>query len=327
VRLVVLILMCLAARAAAQPPPTPDVRPWAEGVPEDKQALALKAYEEGNAEFVQDRFAQAVTKYREALGHWDHPSIRFNMAVALINLGQPIEARESLDRALAFGEAPLGPDLHRQALTYQRLLDGQLTRLTIKCDEPDAEVSLDGIVLFKAPGSVTSWIAPGQHQLVATKPGYLTSSQSLALVPGTTETFDVRLLPYTSTTRTTRRWAPWKPYAVVASGALVAGFGGILYAVAASDYSAYDDHIRTDCPRGCSAGDLAAMPDVVAIKDRADSEQAAAFSLFVVGGALAVAGGVGLYLNQPRIEVVAPSLTPAIMPRPGGAVLTVDVRF
>jgi hypothetical protein len=325
VRLVVLLLALLTVPAAAQPQP-PEVRPWAEGVPEEKQALALAAYDAGNAEFVESRFAQALAKYREALAHWDHPAIRFNMVVCLINLDQLLEARESLERALAFGPAPLGAELHQQALTYRKLLEGRLTRVTIRCDEPGAEVSLDGITLFVAPGEATRWVTPGKHQLVAMKAYYLPMSETLDLDPGTTPVVACRLYANITATRTTRRWSTWKPYAVAGAGMFVAGLGGIAHALAARDYRAYDDAIRVACPRGCSAAEAAALGDERAIRSVADSRRTAAIALFALGGALTVAGGAALYLNQPRTEVVSP-VTPGVVAGPGGVVLTLDGSF
>lgn len=324
VRLVVVILAALAAPAAAQESPAP--RPWADGVSDEKQALALAAYDQGNAEFVESRFAQALAKYREALAYWDHPAIRFNMVVCLINLDQLLEARESLERALAFGPAPLGPELHQQALTYKKLLEGQLTHVTIRCDEPGAEVSLDGVTLFVSPGQATRWVTPGKHQLVAMKAFYLPMSETLDLDPGTTPVVECRLYPNVTTTRTTRRWSTWKPYAIAGAGVLVVGVGGIAYGLAARDYGAYDDAIRVACPRGCSAAETAMLVEPNAIRSGADFRRKAAVSLFALGGAFAIAGGVGLYLNQPRTEVSAP-LIPGVVGGPGGMMLTLDGSF
>ncbi|HUQ03953.1 MAG TPA: hypothetical protein VM261_15755 [Kofleriaceae bacterium] len=333
--LLILVAFCgvaVAQEAPAPPPPPPvELRPWAAGVPEAEQQIALAGLERGNVEYAESRYAPAIAIYREALKHWDHPAIRFNVAVCLINLDQPIEARDELERALVFGEAPLGPDLYKQALTYRKLLDGQLAHITIRSTEPDAEVRLDGAFLFRAPGERTLWLRPGEHQLVATKADFLTYSETLSLHGGLTDTIDVRLMPFTSTTRTTRRWKPWKPYAVAGAGVLVAGFGGIAYALAARDYDRYDDEIREVCPRGCNAEEVEGLGDVRAIKNRAETKQAFAVSLFVVGGAAVIAGGVGLYLNQPRTEVVAPPAPPPVMPGvivgPGGVMFTLDGGF
>ena len=57
-----------------------DNKPWAAGVSEAEQKTALVIYKQGNVEFEESRYAQALAKYREALRHWDHPAIHFNMA-------------------------------------------------------------------------------------------------------------------------------------------------------------------------------------------------------------------------------------------------------
>src|SRR5262249_45044475 len=135
---IVLVLAATSVRARA------DDKPWAVGVPQAEQDSALAMYRDGNGEFEESRYAQAVTKYREAGKHWDHPAIRFNMAVSLINLDQPLEAYENLTAALKFGAAPIGNEAFAQAQTYKKLLDGQLTHLKITCDVDGAEVTLDG---------------------------------------------------------------------------------------------------------------------------------------------------------------------------------------
>ena len=125
--LVVASILALAlTRVAAA-----DDKPWAAGVSDAEQQKALAIYREGNAEFEESRYAQALTKYREALKHWDHPAIRFNMAVCLINLQQPLEAFEHLEAGMKYGAAPLGPELYAQGVTYKKLLDGQLTHLKV----------------------------------------------------------------------------------------------------------------------------------------------------------------------------------------------------
>jgi hypothetical protein len=70
-------------------------RPWAASVSARDQAIARELYGAGNQEFVESRYAPALKKYREAITHWDHPAIRFNMAVALINLERPVEASDN----------------------------------------------------------------------------------------------------------------------------------------------------------------------------------------------------------------------------------------
>jgi hypothetical protein len=184
------------AQPSADPPLTRpaahgEARPWAAGVSEREQALALELYLAGNQEFAESRFTLAIAKYREALWYWDHPAIRFNMAVSLINLDQSIEAQENLESSLRYGAAPLGVSLYNQGLTYRKLLDAQLVRLRIACPEPDAKVTLDGKVLFTGPGSTEQIVLPGEHQVVATKVGFVTVSETLVLVAGKTSAYEI----------------------------------------------------------------------------------------------------------------------------------------
>jgi len=167
--------------------------PWAIGVSDEEQAAALEIYNAGNAEFEQGRYEQALAKYRDAIKHWDHPAIRFNMAVCLINLEDRRAALDSLELALRFGATPLGAAMYGQGLTYKKLLLQQLSRLQLSCKETGADVSLDGHKLFTAPGDVTLYVPPGGHQIVAEKPGYLTETMSLLLEPGMVAVRDIHL--------------------------------------------------------------------------------------------------------------------------------------
>src|SRR5262249_25641806 len=135
-------------QAASQPEATADRpkldRPWAEKVPESAQKEALQLFEEGNKLFETSEHTAALAKYREALKVWDHPAIRFNAAVALINLDQPLAANENLELALRYGALPFSQENYQQALTYRKLLHGQLATLKVSCSEPGAELSMDG---------------------------------------------------------------------------------------------------------------------------------------------------------------------------------------
>ena len=246
----------LPTRPVDKPPPADRAeRPWAKGVPEEAQKQALLLFEEGNKLFENSEHAVALAKYREALKVWDHPAIRYNAAVALINLDQPLAANENLELALRYGDAPFNPETHQQALTYRKLLRGQLAELKVACVEPGADVALDGATLFVAPGEAARWLTPGTHQLVARKPGYLTETRSLSLLPGkpVVETLalqEIRSLP----TRTDRRWPTWRPWAVVGAGALLAVVGLPILLDARSDLIAYDKQIADKCSMGCAAG-------------------------------------------------------------------------
>jgi tetratricopeptide (TPR) repeat protein len=315
--LLALFVLPAAARAAQDDPVGAPGRPWADGVPQEQQDQALRIFQEGNALFEASEHAAALAKYREALKSWDHPAIRFNAAVALINLDQPLRAFENLELALRYGDAPLGTEKHQQALTYRKLLVGQIAELKVACPEQGAEVSLDGQALFVGPGEAARWLMPGAHQLVARKPGFLTETRSLVVLPGKPlleqlTLQDIRSLP----TNTVRRWPAWKPWSVVGAGALLAVIG--VPVIVDSLHNVHDYEAAID---SCSArvGGPCMVPSTASdTLHRARVENVVAISLFSVGAAVAASGLAMAILNQPRVmqaeETAHASLTPLFEP-------------
>jgi hypothetical protein len=295
-------------------------RPWALGVSTEQQSRARALFEQGNAFFTESQHALALARYREAVAAWNHPGIRYNMAVSLIHLDQPLAAYEDLQEALRYGAAPLGPELYDQALTYKKLLEGQLAELRVVCAEPGAEVALDGEPLFRSPGERKRRLAPGAHQLVASKPGHVTESRALLLLPGkpTVETLRLRPLPWFEARR---RWSWWKPWLVLASGVAVAAAGVPLLVQARDDYARYDAWVTAMCRGGCPIADV--PPSVSEPRSRAPVENGVAIASFTVGGALVASGVALLILNQPRVVERRIALLPTISPRAAGALLRV----
>lgn len=185
------LLLCGVAHA--------DDRPWAAGVPEAEQTAALALYQAGNDEFVQQHYTEAMAKYREALKHWDHPGVQFNLAVCLIQLDQPVEAFEHLERALRFGEAALGADKLKQGEDYRKQLLASLARIDVTCTTPNAQVTLDGQQLAACP--TTRMVAPGQHQLVGRREGYSNSVRDITTTAGATTPIAIELEPLAGPTK------------------------------------------------------------------------------------------------------------------------------
>src|SRR5690349_13378475 len=201
---VVIALACGVAHA--------DEKPWATNVPADKQHDALDLYQKGNAYFELAQYKEALAEYERALVLWDHPGIRYNAAVCLINLDRPVEAYENLLAALRFGDAPLGADLYKQGISYKKLLANQVAELEVQSADTGAAISLDGKPLFDAPGSATRHVTTkDQHQLVAQKRGYETETRVIQLRPGPKTTLVIKL-NLLSTRKLVRRFTWWKPW-------------------------------------------------------------------------------------------------------------------
>jgi hypothetical protein len=322
------VLALLSMRAYAQPLPGSQVgRAWAVGVSQSEQQTALRLYVEGNREFAQARFAQALARYKEAIRHWDHPAIRFNIAVCLIHLDQPLEAKGNLERSLTYGDRALGADLYGQGLTYRKLLDAQLAFVKITCQEPGTQVTLDGKFLLTGPGSKEESLLPGEHQAVATRTGFLTASKALVLVAGKRTTHEIRPLEPRAVTRMVRRWEPWRPWAVLVGGSALVGLGALSYVASVRRFADYDRLVAKNCADGCNAEMLSAVANIGRIKDSAVLDRVFAASLFSTGGAVVVAGVIGLILNQQRLQLETNHAQPVVQPTHGGATLTMGWRF
>ena len=159
-------------------------KPWYRGVSTARQEKARALFAEGAELHRQFLYTQAAARYREALTHWEHPDIFFNLARVLIKQEKPIDAHESLLKALQWGAQSLAPEDYERAQEYLQLLKAQIAEVEIRCDEPGAEVIVDGEVLFTGPGAVSRKILPGPHLIVASKKGHLDDSQRVEARPG-----------------------------------------------------------------------------------------------------------------------------------------------
>lgn len=310
VRWLACVAILLGAGRAVADDPAGSKRPWADGVSAEQQAESTRLLQLGNSFFEKKQYQQALATYRQAIAAWDHPAIRFNIAVARIELDQPLAAYEDLVRALRYGAAPLHPEAYAEALRYQKLLLGQLAQLKVVCREPGAQVLLDGEEIMIGPGEMTRVLLPGKHQLVATKAVYVTATRALSLVAGQSTSEEIRLAPVAGPIVTERRWPVWAPWAIVGAGAGLALAGVPFRLAAGAAYDDYDRQVTAMCPaRGCDIGTL--PQSVRDVKSRAQLENGVAVGLFAAGAAVAAGGIVLVLLNQPHAVVEHVSVVPS----------------
>jgi len=335
------LALSAAPALAADPPPSknppaqtdlgastaPSERPWAKAVTPGEQKLASDLFREGNGLLKESLFVAAAAKYREALAHWNHPGIHYNLALALLNLDQPVEVFLQLEEAMKYGAAPLDADKYEHAGRYKALIEKQLARVEITCFQDSAVVSMDGRQLYIAPGKYEGLVRVGQHTIVAQKMGYITTQKNPMLPPGQKTTIDLKLFTADDLTHYKRRWPNWMPYTVLGAGVLLAGLGGILHWQASESFKSYDAGVNACAMANQSGG---CMPDggLAGKKSAGENLQVGAFTLYAVGG-LAIAAGITLVtLNRARPFRVSPesdklSLTPLAGPNGGGLVATI----
>ncbi|MFP2899129.1 hypothetical protein [Corallococcus sp. 4LFB] len=306
----------------AGPAGSEEERPWAKGISRADQDASLALFGEGNALLKESIFVQAVEKYRQALARWDHPAIHYNLALALMNLDQPVEVHEHLVAALRFGPAPLEKEKFEYARNYKTLVEKQLARVDITCATPGATVTMDGQPLFVAPGRYEGLVRPGAHSIVATMTGFEPSDQSRTLLPGETTTLDLKLFTSDDLIRYKRRWSAAMPWLVMGAGVAVAGGSAFLHLQSRDHFRAFESGIA-ECG-GC-------VPPTAVADERSQGNlmQTGAIAGYAVGGAVLVTGAVLAVLNQPKPYRIEPGqeaatvqVTPLLGAGSGGAVAT-----
>jgi hypothetical protein len=325
---VVLGLSSLVSAEPQQPNSLPDstvelgeTRPWAVGVRDDERNAALELYRQGNAEFKESHITFALAKYEQAIQHWDHPAIRFNMAVCLIQLDRPVEAMTNLEHSLQFGEAALGADAFAQGQVYFKLLEARVSRIDVSCSEFGAEMMLDFKRVLTCPGKAEQVVMPGPHEVTVTKPGYITNTRVLVVAPGQRATQQVAQLPALEGPELQWRWRRWIPPTIAGAGAAFALFGAAMWTAGRTKMDQFEADFADACPAGCEPGltapNHAPLRD---LRDEANRDHTIGLLSLATGGVVAVTG-VALYiLNRPLIA-------PVVVPTREGVAASVGWRF
>jgi tetratricopeptide (TPR) repeat protein len=312
--------MVMAAYTAAH------AQPWAAGVTDAQKKTAQARLEEGNALFLERKYAEALVKYEEAIAAWKHPAIQFNVVRCLIQLDRPVEASDRLALALAYGAAPLDEGVYTEALSYQKLLANQIAEIEVSCEQQGVKLTLDGQPLLTCPGKDKRRVAPGPHQVVGTKDGHLTKTVEVVVVGGTTEPVELALVPLAQAAKIVHRWPTWIPWVVTGGGLVVAGLGGVLQWQAFGQMRAYDADITRNCSiNGC---DVAMTNEQ--LRQDAIRNNKIAISVITVGATAAVTGGVMLFLNRGRTVYEQPvdrRTRLDVVPQPGGGLVGVSGQF
>ncbi len=310
---ILIIALPTAAQEAKQEPIVRELKeshPWSKGVSEEDKQIARELFASGNSLMKESICITAAKKYTAALKRWNHPAIRYNLAVALINLDRPIEMYRHLTAAINGGLEQLSKERFEQAKNYLALLETQLVRVRIQCDVRGAHVLMDGRHLFNAPGKFEDIIRPGPHSIKASKEGYVTNEVSRLLEGGANFDLYLQLKTLEELTEMRRRWPAWKPWALVGAGAVIALAGGGLHYLGNQQIRDYDKISAHECKSkdGCNARDFSSKLDNGALM------QKLGIGAYAVGGAALITGAVFTYLNRPRPFIRAYSDIPKKTP-------------
>ncbi len=266
---------------------------------------ALTAFRQGNEFLNNGLFPQAVEKYRNALAHWDHPAIHYNLALALINLDQPLDVYDQLNKAIEYGAEPLEKDKFDHAKEYLKLVEGQLADVEVSCDKIGAKVAIDGKEVFIAPGRIKQKVRVGKHTFHADKQGYNARITAPFIGPGETFRIELKLYTLTDLTWYRRKWQnTWFPYVVLGAGAVVGLAAGGLELSAQSSYNQFN--ARVAACNTMAAGCPIATPGITSLRDSGNTKRLVGFVGYGVAGAAVATSAVLLWINRREAYQVSP---------------------
>ena len=316
------VTAALLLTRAADAQPAGGSKPWAEGVSAEEQKIAGDLFAEGNALLKDSIFVKAAEKYREAITHWNHPAIQYNLALALVNLDQPIERYRALERAMAYEGAALEKDYYERAKSLMILTQKLLANVEFSCDVPGAVVAFNGKEVFTGPGTWKELIPAGAHSLLVRADGYVTSNVDLKVVGGETFKESCQLFTEKDLLRTKQLMPTWVPYTIGGAGLAVIGGGVLLHLSAKNTFADYDAGVKTCAASDPTGGCTMPPAGLFDLKSSAKNKQAIAIGAYAVGGAALAAGVTLLVLNRPQtyrvdakeVEDDGVSLTPVVTP-------------
>jgi hypothetical protein len=306
-----------AGRARAEP-----LTPWARDVPAAQQEQARALFEDGNQLFAQQAHGPALERYRAAVALWDHPMVRFNMAVTEIRLDRVLDAADDLQAALRFGQTPFTPELYQQALDYQALLAGRVGELEVACAQPGAQISLDGKPWFAGPGQRRLRVLAGEHVVAADRPGSVPQSVRVVVAGRAVATHRIALVSFDAAAHLEYPRPRWIAWTIAGGGAAVALGGLAVYLAGRNQMDAFHSDFASVCAAGCEA-DLASHPLLRRERDSAVLQGRIAVPMIAAGSAIAVGGIVLAILNRPVRTLPRLELAPA----PGGVAASAGWRF
>jgi hypothetical protein len=290
--MVTVCLLAGAAPARSQPEAAPP--PWERDVSAEDRRLAEALFAQAVELHTHLLREQAVTRYEEALSHWENPEIRWNLVLLMKDMGQHLRAWEHLEAALAWGpDAFDEPDREKLLAMQQTLLRQHLAVVEARCDRPDAELALDGKPWFRGPGEARQVVLPGEHVISARKPDYFPVARSIVVPAGAKGAVTVSLS--VDGIFEQRRWTSWKPWAVIASGVVV----GMVGAGFEWDAGRQLDWARRELAERCG-GEPTCPAGTPNSYGRAQWEHRIGTGAMVVGATAAATGLALVFLNQPR---------------------------
>lgn len=251
------VVLAYAPAALAEAPAASGGASWQENADKMAEArrrydLGLKLYEDGNYEASRIEFERAMSlapSYR----------ILFNIGQAYKQLNNYVAAVSAFERYLQEGGAEVPEDRKTQVKNDIAELQKRIGRIRISTS-PGAEITIDGVVVGKAPLSGPIPINPGLRRFGAQLTGFLPATKTITVGSSDNPEINLALEPLPKGTVVERRSNPWITPAIV--GWSVTGVAAITTGILGGlSLGARSDQNELLGRSGVSADDLTAARD------------------------------------------------------------------
>lgn len=189
-----MLALLVATVVRAQEEARPDTATAHPSSEDPRTVRARMLFQEGVLLARQERWAEALAKFRESASLVERASTVLNIATALQRLGRPRECIAAVERYLAVSDPIADAEARERAVELRRAMQDAIARVVLAVLPVDAEILVNGVPSALAEdGSVE--LDPGMHAFVVQRDGYLPARFSVELAPGARISRSVTLAP------------------------------------------------------------------------------------------------------------------------------------
>lgn len=294
-----LAIWCSSGSAWADLAPCPDV----DSVTRKAKQRARVLADEAHQAHLYLKYKNAAQLYEQALKLWPRPELYRQAGMAYAQALELLPAYEHLSHSLRCGLEFLSDKERTDAEAVMERLEPWFGELEVHCEQIDLQVQVDGESWLTcsdgATGRERRVVMAGQHEIVASKAGYLTMRKTVLVEARRRVTVEAWVIPEEQAMITKRRWQRWKPWSITGAGAVMLGIGMGLRWRAEVSANAAQQAVDEGCPL------VPCEPPRTDLFRRAGSQNNLGLGGMAVGGLMMVAGMLGVWLNQPKNERLA----------------------
>jgi len=147
----------------------------------DRRAEARRHYERALGLVDDGGYAEAVVEFRRAYELAPHHTVLYNLGLAYVALGKPVDAIDTLNRYLAEAGAAISPERRGQVEEEIRRQSTRVATLTLDANVAGAAIQVDGVVVGKSHLAAPIRVGIGIHRVTAELAGHQRAEQSITV--------------------------------------------------------------------------------------------------------------------------------------------------